>query len=119
MINLRGKILLRKRSQIKINTVNGKFSPMIFKSYLFLESTPAADGSTTECFLCESPMDIKFEPCGHAMICSTCAQRAKKCPQCKVEEYLIKDLCIYTLCVYVTGSCKVPFQVESNVSNVH
>ena len=118
MINLRGKILLRKRSQIKINAVNGKFSPIVFKSCLFLESTPAADGSTTECFLCESPVDIKFEPCGHAMMCSTCAQRAKKCPQCKVGEYLIKDLCMS--CVYyVTGSCKVPFQVESNVSNVH
>ena len=37
------------------------------------------------CFLCESPVDVKFEPCGHALMCSTCAQRAKKCPQCKVK----------------------------------
>ena len=85
----------------------GNFCLLYSLSYLFLESIPAADGSTTECFLCESPVDIKFEPCGHAMMCSTCAQRAKKCPQCKVGEYFIKDLCIYTLRVYVTGSRKV------------
>ena len=46
----------------------------------------ATAGSDQEaCFLCESPVDVKFEPCGHAMMCSTCAQRAKKCPQCKVR----------------------------------
>jgi hypothetical protein len=85
----------------------------------FLESTPVADSLTAECFMCgESPVDIKFEPCGHAMMCSTCAQRAKKCPQCKVGEQLTQGL-IHSVCLYVTGSCKVAFQVESNVSNVH
>ena len=39
------------------------------------------------CFLCESPVDVKFEPCGHATMCSTCAERAKKCPQCKVRKF--------------------------------
>ena len=42
-------------------------------------------GDVTElCFLCESPVDVKLEPCGHAIMCSTCGQRARKCPQCKV-----------------------------------
>ena len=37
------------------------------------------------CFLCEDPIDIKFEPCGHAVMCSACAQRTRKCPICKVR----------------------------------
>ena len=94
-----GKNSFEEKIPDKINIVSGKFSPMVIKSYLFLESTPAAIGSIAKCFLCESPVDIKFEPCGHAMMCSTCAQRAKKCPQCKVGEYLIKDLC--TPCVFI------------------
>ena len=54
--------------------------------FSFVVSTPVATSSTVEeCFLCESPVDVQFEPCGHAMMCSTCAQRAKKCPQCKVK----------------------------------
>lgn len=36
------------------------------------------------CFLCEAPVDVKFEPCGHALMCHNCADRAKKCPTCKV-----------------------------------
>ena len=49
----------------------------------------ATAGSNVElCFLCESPVDVKFEPCGHAMMCSTCAQRARKCPECKVKKTL-------------------------------
>ncbi len=31
-------------------------------------------------------MDVAFDPCGHAIMCSTCAQRAMKCPICKVSE---------------------------------
>ena len=47
-----------------------------------------ASSSQESCFLCESPVDVKFEPCGHASMCSTCAERAKKCPQCKVRNYI-------------------------------
>ena len=51
-------------------------------SSLFAAATVSSNAEP--CFLCESPVDVKFEPCGHAMMCSTCAQRAKKCPHCKV-----------------------------------
>ena len=36
-----------------------------------------------ECLVCcESPPNIKFEPCGHKIACSECAQRMKKCLEC-------------------------------------
>ena len=38
------------------------------------------------CQLCEEhPASIRFSPCGHTVLCSECAQRAKKCLQCKVS----------------------------------
>ncbi len=46
---------------------------------------PGSVGATEPCFLCEAPVDVKFEPCGHAVMCSECAQRARKCPTCKVS----------------------------------
>ena len=67
-----------------------------------LESTPvAASSSTAECFLCESPVDIKLEPCGHVILCSTCAQRAKKCPQCKVRLYYHQPKSSSLIIIYV------------------
>ena len=47
-------------------------------------SVATATGSTEECFLCDAPVDVKFEPCGHAILCHECAERAKKCLKCKV-----------------------------------
>ncbi|XP_064385276.1 E3 ubiquitin-protein ligase mind-bomb-like isoform X1 [Halichondria panicea] len=44
------------------------------------------------CFLCEAPVDVKFEPCGHAVMCAECAQRAKKCPTCKAAVKTISKL---------------------------
>ncbi|XP_064385298.1 uncharacterized protein LOC135334154 [Halichondria panicea] len=44
------------------------------------------------CFLCEDPIDIKFEPCGHAVMCSACAQRTRKCPICKAAVKTISKL---------------------------
>lgn len=38
-----------------------------------------------ECVVCsEVAPDIKFEPCGHTIACSDCAQRMKKCLECHV-----------------------------------
>ena len=35
--------------------------------------------------MCESPVDVRFEPCGHAVMCSSCAPSPpKRCPRCKV-----------------------------------
>ena len=44
----------------------------------------STSGDKKVCFLCESSVDVKFEPCGHALMCHSCADRAKKCPLCKV-----------------------------------
>lgn len=41
--------------------------------------------SNEECFLCDASVEVRFEPCGHAILCSACAERAKKCPKCKVQ----------------------------------
>ena len=38
-----------------------------------------------ECYLCDSPANVRFSPCGHTTMCSACAPRAKKCPICRVS----------------------------------
>lgn len=54
----------------------------------------AVGGSAEEllCFLCEGEVDIRLEPCNHAVLCSHCAQRAKKCPKCRVVVKTISKL---------------------------
>lgn len=37
------------------------------------------------CFLCDNPANVKFEPCGHCLMCSQCAEKAKRCPTCRVS----------------------------------
>ena len=37
------------------------------------------------CFLCDTPITIKFDPCEHSVVCEQCARRASKCPHCKVS----------------------------------
>ena len=38
------------------------------------------------CFLCdEECSNVKFLPCGHTVMCSKCAVRTKRCPQCQVS----------------------------------
>ena len=37
------------------------------------------------CFLCDTLITVKFEPCGHSPLCQYCARRARKCPDCKVS----------------------------------
>ena len=54
--------------------------------YLMIENITFSDGHDI-CFLCEAPVDVKFEPCGHALMCHNCADRAKKCPTCKVFKF--------------------------------
>ena len=52
---------------------------------MFTASKPEVDSSVEECFLCDLPVEVKFEPCGHAILCGTCSLRAKKCIKCKVK----------------------------------
>ena len=37
------------------------------------------------CSLCDNVVDVKFSPCGHAVMCNQCAPKAKRCPVCKVS----------------------------------
>ena len=55
-----------------------------WKHYATLCEFHSTSGDKKVCFLCEASVDVKFEPCGHALMCRNCADRAKKCPLCKV-----------------------------------
>ena len=52
-----------------------------------LAATPTTDDSESPqlCDLCDEPIDIKFLPCGHVVICKLCAKRATKCLACQVH----------------------------------
>lgn len=53
---------------------------------LYYMLNTADDAAQDElCALCENPADVKFEPCGHIIMCKGCADRAKRCPICKVQ----------------------------------
>ena len=36
------------------------------------------------CLLCDEPVDVRIEPCGHTVLCRSHANTAKRCPQCRV-----------------------------------
>ena len=63
-------------------TCTFKFGTIIFIAIIYTLNT--ADDIEL-CVLCENPADVKFEPCGHVTMCSDCADRAKRCPVCKVQ----------------------------------
>ena len=44
--------------------------------------TPDNDDDT--CLLCDRPVDVRIEPCGHTVLCRSHANTAKRCPQCRV-----------------------------------
>ncbi|KAH3758475.1 2-isopropylmalate synthase [Pelomyxa schiedti] len=45
--------------------------------------------SSTACMECdERPRNVRFQPCGHVVLCSQCATFMKKCPDCRA---FIKD----------------------------
>lgn len=48
------------------------------------ETTKSPMNQPSLCMLCEEPVTVKLLPCGHAEICMLCAERATKCPLCKV-----------------------------------
>ena len=63
-------------------TCASKFGTIIFIAIIYTLNT--ADDIEL-CVLCENLADVKFEPCGHVTMCSDCADRAKRCPVCKVQ----------------------------------
>eukprot|EP00117_Sycon_ciliatum_P023024 scpid31426/ scgid5319/ E3 ubiquitin-protein ligase mind-bomb; Mind bomb homolog len=34
----------------------------------------------TECSVCDNKANIRFQPCGHEMLCEACSQRSARCP---------------------------------------
>ena len=57
----------------------------LFSTIIFKLNTADGMAELELCVLCENPADVKFEPCGHITMCSDCADRAKRCPVCKVQ----------------------------------
>lgn len=61
-------------------------------------------GELELCCLCEIPADAKLDPCRHIVMCYHCANKAKRCPTCRViilGVYPSADVCfalMYTLC---------------------
>ena len=37
-------------------------------------------------------MDVKLEPCEHTVMCCRCANKAKRCPTCKVALFYNPDI---------------------------
>lgn len=44
---------------------------------------PAPKGSCTICM--EKDVDTRLDPCGHAGLCNSCAQKTKTCPFCRTD----------------------------------
>ena len=63
--------------------------PIIHIYIEFAAKAEVASSVVEECFLCESPVEVKFEPCGHAVLCAICSERAKKCVKCKVCTHIV------------------------------
>ena len=48
-------------------------------------ATPTNTSDDDEaCLLCDEPIDVRIEPCGHTVLCRSHANTAKRCPQCRV-----------------------------------
>ena len=60
-----------------------------------MKSPSAKNQSCLQCMLCEEPVTVKLLPCGHTQICVLCLERAKKCPQCKVEPHIQVIIIVY------------------------
>ena len=66
-----------------------------------------------DCIICsDNTADVKFEPCGHRIICRECCGRMKNCLQCQqaIREKVFMGESFkhetFTLCVYccLTGN---------------
>lgn len=73
---------------ICMSTWNGEEQVLSFSPHTLCKCRISAAEEQSQdglCVLCENPADVKFEPCGHIIMCSVCADRAKRCPVCKVK----------------------------------
>lgn len=62
----------------------GNMSPLSEKEVKVPTSTVTESSlEGIECIVCcESPPNVRFEPCGHIIACVDCARRMKKCLEC-------------------------------------
>jgi DNA replication initiation complex subunit (GINS family) len=46
--------------------------------------SPVLPDDDEACLLCDRPVDVRIESCGHSALCRSHANTAKRCPQCRV-----------------------------------
>ena len=55
-------------------------------------SVTTSNKDTNLCELCEEePINVRFHPCKHSVLCELCAERATKCLKCKVILHGLSD----------------------------
>ena len=85
---------------------NGHFGEPCHYKYTLAAALPGGV-SRQPCLLCEEhPAIIKFSPCGHTVLCSRCAERAKRCLQCKVSKDVITSSSHVYVLVHVVYMCR-------------
>ncbi|KAH3745193.1 hypothetical protein Pelo_13429 [Pelomyxa schiedti] len=78
-----------KDSFLSLDDVHKKLAAMlpIAQKKLMLLSVKKQSSNLTPdmmCIVCSSnPRNVRFHPCGHGVLCSTCAQRVTHCPFCR------------------------------------
>lgn len=72
-----------------------------------------------QCLLCDELVDVRFEPCGHAVVCTKCAERAKKCPSCKVGNSLCVCFSQHLIIFTLIDTSEVIFKAAKKVYYVH
>ena len=78
---------LRHKSTLdKVENTSTDKGSLLYSSELTSPPDMASTEKTNICELCEEePIDVRFLPCEHAVICGICARRATKCIKCKVR----------------------------------
>ena len=66
---------------------------------------PASKEASGEnvCCLCDEEINVKLQPCGHAVMCFKCSHIAKRCPICTVSGVVPQfvDVCMVMVSLYL------------------
>ena len=91
-LNVLHEMIKSRSPSLSIQLPNGDSTTHTTAPVLAIPVTSAAPppppSSFIECILCEKEVTLKLLPCQHEVLCTDCAQRAKKCPECKVSPSL-------------------------------
>lgn len=49
----------------------------------------------SDCIMCDNKANIRFNPCGHSVLCDECGQRATRCPEKGCGVRILVALCTY------------------------